>query len=333
MSLTHKQRIENALSLKSSDRIPYSMWMHFPNRDRHPRRLAELSVLYQKKYDLDFIKFMPYGMYSTVDYGTDLDVFNNFFEPPVQHKPIIQDAADLEKIVRPVCGRSGEYAVVLEAQRLLAGMLTERVPVVQTIFSPLTTIAKMCDVKTVLRLIEQAPQAVHRALELITETTVRFARASVEIGADGFFLATQLSSRDMLTPALHDEFVKRYDMAILAAVQGDTWFNIMHLHGANVYIDQVQDYPVQALSWHDRDDGPSMEEVRAYSDKAFVGGLSWGTNWLKKSTAEIMAEVGEVASRFDGCGTIMGPGCVIEPTTPPSFLDTVHTAVLQTTGK
>lgn len=330
MSFTHLQRIENALALKSSDRIPYSMWMHFPNRDRHPRRLAELSLAYQKRYDLDFIKFMPYGMYSTVDYGQNLDLFAGMMEPPVQHKPIIANAADLEKHIKPISGAAGEYAIVLEAQRLLFSMLDERVPFVQTLFSPLTTIAKMCDVKTVQRLIEEAPTALHRALEMITATTKEFAKASAAMGTDGFFYATQLSCADMLSPALHEEFVKKYDLEILNAVKADTWFNVMHLHGANVHIKEVQNYPVQALSWHDRDDGPSMAEVRTYSSKAFVGGLSWGTNWLKKDTGAIAAEVKEVASRFDGAGVIMGPGCVIEPSTPESFLDTVHKAVLAT---
>ena len=52
MKMTHKQRIENALQLKETDKIPYSMWWHVPNKDRHPRRLAELTMQYQRKYDL-----------------------------------------------------------------------------------------------------------------------------------------------------------------------------------------------------------------------------------------------------------------------------------------
>ena len=95
---THKQRIENAIAMKENDRTPYSMWMHFPNRDRSPRRLAELAVGNQKKYDLDFIKFMPYGLYSTVDMGADLDVFEGYLKAPVLHEPVIKTAADWDKI-------------------------------------------------------------------------------------------------------------------------------------------------------------------------------------------------------------------------------------------
>lgn len=92
--MTHKQRIENALQLKETDRILYSLWMYFPNRDRHPRRLAELSLAYQKRFDLDFIKFMPFGMYSTIDYGIDLDVFPGFVNAPVAHRPFVEKVED-----------------------------------------------------------------------------------------------------------------------------------------------------------------------------------------------------------------------------------------------
>ena len=121
MALTHRQRIEAALAFQQADRIPYSMWMHFPNRDRSPRRLAELSLELQRRYDLDFIKFMPFGLYTTVDYGIDLDVFPGFNTPPVAHKPLVEKVEDWDGI-RFMSGTEGEYAIVLEAQRILSTM-------------------------------------------------------------------------------------------------------------------------------------------------------------------------------------------------------------------
>ena len=152
-------------------------------------------------------------------------------------------------------------------------------------------------------------------------------------GADGLFFASQFSTSDLLDMPTHEEFVRKYDMPILDAVKDRTWFNILHLHGANTYIRELQDYPVQAFSWHDRDDGPSMEEVRRFSNKAFVGGLSWGNKWLTKSNAEVRAEVVEVAARNGGRGVILGPGCVIDPSTPEERLELVHKTVLETAKK
>lgn len=322
---THKQRIENALAMKENDRTPYSLWMHFPNRDRSPRRLAELALSNQKKYDLDFIKYMPFGMYTTIDMGVDLDVFDGFLRAPVQHEPLIKDVKDWDRI-RPVDGTRGEYAVVLESQRILMEMMDEHVPFLQTLFSPATTLAKICSPKTLVEHMRIVPEKVHRALEMVMDTTIKFAKASLAIGADGFFYATQLSGRATMEKKEHDEFVKKYDLEILNTVRDLTWFNVLHMHGAQVRIDEMQDYPVQGLSWHDRDDGPSMEEVRRYSTKAFVGGLSWGKNWLTKSEEQVAAEVREMCGKR---GVIIGPGCVIEPHTPEKYLQIVHNTIVE----
>ncbi|MDP7303028.1 MAG: hypothetical protein QGG09_08000 [Pirellulaceae bacterium] len=58
-AMSHRQRIENALAMKETDRLPFGFWWHFPNRDRAPRRLAEFAMGLQRKLDLDFIKFSP----------------------------------------------------------------------------------------------------------------------------------------------------------------------------------------------------------------------------------------------------------------------------------
>lgn len=322
---THKQRIENAIALRENDRTPYSMWMHYPNRDRSPRRLAELAIANQKKYDLDFIKFMPFGMYSAIDFGADVDVFGGFEKPPVLHEPVIKDVKDWDRI-KPVSGVRGEYAIVLEAQRITLENMDEHIPFLQTVFSPATTLAKLCSPATFVAHLREDPVRVHRALEIVTDTTIQFAKASAALGADGIFFATQLSGRQTMEKDEHEAFVKKYDMEILNAVKGDTWFNVLHMHGAQVRIDEMQDYPVQGLSWHDRDDGPSMEEVRKYSTKAFVGGLSWGENWLTKTEEQVAAEVREMCGKP---GVILGPGCVIEPQTPESFLQLVHDTVVE----
>ncbi|WP_213698117.1 uroporphyrinogen decarboxylase family protein [Acetomicrobium sp.] len=331
MKMTHKQRIEKALEFDEIDRVPYSLWMHFPNRDRHPRRLAELSLANQKRYDLDFIKFMPYGMYSTIDFGMDIDVFEGFNVPPVGHAPIISKVEDCDNISY-VPGTRGEYAIVLEAQRILFEMMDECIPFVQTVFSPMTTAAKMCGSPSkLMQFVSEDSFRVHHMLEIITETTMEFAKASVDGGADGLFFATQVSSADYMDIATHRTFVEKYDREILNSVKDRTWFNILHIHGKNIFLQEIQDYPVQALNWHDRDVGPSLNEVRTYSAKTLVGGLSWGSILLDKTNEEIVADIHEAASYNEGKGFILGPGCVIDPTTPEEKLDLIYDAILKTT--
>jgi acyl-CoA thioesterase FadM len=100
-----------------------------------------LSLELQRKLDLDFIKFSPYGLYSVVDWGVILDVRGGK-HPPVQAEYPIQRPEDWRKL-RPLRGTEGEYLIVLEAQRIAWAEMGECVPLIQTVFSPLTTALKL----------------------------------------------------------------------------------------------------------------------------------------------------------------------------------------------
>ncbi len=312
--MSHRQRIENALALKETDRLPLGFWRHFANQDRAPRRLAELSLALQRKLDLDFIKFSPYGLYSVVDWGVVLDVRGGQQTPIEAEYPIKRP--DDWKRLRTFRGDEGEYLVVLEAQRIALCEMTGRVPLAQTVFSPLTSCLKMAGRKTLLDHVREAPQAVHAGLEIVTETTRRFALEAVRRGADGLFFATQTANEGYLSRKEYAEFARQYDLAVLEAVRGRSWFNILHLHGAKVLFDQVLDYPVEALNYHDREAGPSLAEMRAKTTKCLIGGIGENTTLLRGTPQEVDAQVQDAWRQVDRRGLILGPGCVADPKTP-----------------
>jgi uroporphyrinogen decarboxylase len=307
-SLTHRQRIENAIALKETDRLPFGFWWHFPNQDRSPRRLAELSLALQAKLDLDFIKFSPYGLYSVVDWGVVLDVRGGE-ETPVEAEYPIESPEDWKKL-RPLRGVEGEYLVVLESQRIAIEERSRDVPLVQTVFSPLTSCLKMAGRDTLLRHIREAPDAVHAGLEVVTETTRRFAFEAVHRGADGLFFAVQTANQGYLTAVEYTRFTKTYDLAVLEAVQDKSWFNILHLHGQNVMLEPVLDYPVQVLNYHDRESGPSLAEMRGRTGKCLLGGIAENTTLVHGGPADVGAEVRGAWEQMEGRGLILGPGCV-----------------------
>ena len=130
-----------ALAFEETDRLPFGFWRHFPNQDRAPRRLAQLSLEVQRKLDLDFIKFTPYGLYSAVDWGVALDVKGGNV-PPVQADYPIKRPEEWRGLAQ-LRGTEGEYLIALEAQRIALSGMRERIPLVQTVFSPLTTALKL----------------------------------------------------------------------------------------------------------------------------------------------------------------------------------------------
>jgi uroporphyrinogen decarboxylase len=269
----------------------------------------------QKELDLDFIKFMPYGLYSVVDWGLPLKMFEGLLDPPVPAKHVVSRPGDWKRLKR-VKGDEGEYAVVLEAQRLALAELDGSVPLVQTVFSPLTSCAKLAGYETLIKHLQEDPDTVQAVLEMVTETTVEFACKAVELGADGFFFATQMSSRKMLSPVLHQRFVKHYDFQVLEAIKNRTWLNILHVHGSDAMIGECLDYPVQVLNWHDRDDGPPLAEVRKITDKCLLGGVGHLGALLKDSPQEIASQIEDAWRQTEGRKLIIGPGCGANTRTP-----------------
>lgn len=324
--MTHRARIEAALAGEPTDRAPFGFWWHFANQDRSPRRLAELAVDLQKRLDLDFVKFSPYGLYSVVDWGVTLQVFGGHFDPPVQADYPIKSASDWLAL-EPFSGETGEYLVVLEAQRIALDMLEGKVPFTQTVFSPLTSAAKMVGRDQLPIHIRQHPDELHEGLKIITETTRRFVEQVVRLGADGLFFASQAVDPSYITPKEHAEFAKRYDLQVLAATGGETWFDIFHLHGQEISFDQVLDYPVHAFNYHDRDYGPSLAEMRKRTSKCLLGGISPGGAIANGTPEEVAWEVEDAWSQLGGRGLIIAPGEVVDPRSSPANVDRLRTAI------
>ena len=326
--MTHYARIEAALANRPTDRTPLGFWWHWANKDRSPRRLAEMAVRLQQRLDMDFIKFSPYGLYSVVDWGVQLNVRGGSDTPILAESPI-EKPDDWLKI-KPVRSDAGEYLIVLEAQRIAIEMLGGRVPFVQTVFSPLTSASKIAGPGKFLRYMQDSPQQLHTALAAITETTRSFVERVVAGGADGIFFANQWAGVDLLSPELYDEFSKPYDLQMLEPLKGKTWFNIYHLHAHDINFDSVLDYPVEAFNWHDRDYGPSIAEMRKRTDKCLIGGItpSAGGPLVAGSTADVDREVTDAIQQSGGTGFILGPGEVVDPSAKPENVDQVLKSIL-----
>lgn len=106
------------------------------------------------------------------------------------------------------------------------------------------------------------------------------------------------------------EFAARYDLRVLNAVQGRSWFNIFHLHGEQVMFDQVLSYPVQAFNYHDREAGPSLAQMRTRTRKCLIGGIGQNTTLVRGTTNDVNAQVKEAWQQVGRRGLILGPGCV-----------------------
>ena len=330
--MSHRQRIEAALEGAPTDRLPFGFWQHFPNQDRSPSHLAQLTVDMQRAMDLDFLKLGPYGLYSVVDWGTVLDVRGGM-QTPIVAEYGVKEPGDWRKL-KVIDPSEGEYAVVLAAQRMTLAQRDNDAPLVTTVFNPMTSAAKLAGRDTLLEHLREHPADVEAGLDVITETTRRFVRESIRQGADGLFFASQWTDHGVLTPDEYRTYVKPRDLAVLDAQGRNGWFTMLHFH-RNAMWELIADYPVAAFNLPDYgDDAFSIDQLQTMTDKTLItgvpSGLRGGGYMLDGGPAEIGAAV--QAAWKDGArrGVIFAPDGVVNVSAPASNLQALSGAVRAT---
>ena len=336
------ERVKAVIEGKEVDRVPASVWMHVSDKDQDSRSLAETMVDFNLKYDFDFIKMMPFGAYTTPDWGAKLDIFCNKFEEVEIAAPGIVDVEDYYGIdVLPAT--YGTWGRTLQLAQWVGKELAKKgasdTPYIQTIFSPTSTLKKLTNNKAFADMVEH-PEAVHHALEVITETTINFINANIEVGVSGVFFATQCATYDLMTDIGFAEFCKPYDLRVINAFKDKTWFNVLHVHGSNTMFETVCNYPLPVINWHDRQDGPTMAEASKLCDKIFLGGLREGPAIVNgrlvydsimaqdgETPDSIEAHIHEVMDAMDGKRLMIGPGCVADPHSSEENIRAVRNAV------
>ena len=323
--MTKRERVTAALGRKTVDRPPVSFWRHAPAVDHTARGLAGAMLDFQHRWDLDFIKVMSSGVYCVEDWGCRVAYTGapSGAKQCVEHA--VTRAADWARI-RPLDPGAGALGRELEALRLIVNGKSDDVPVLHTIFSPLTIARKLAGDQLAADLV-QSPTAVLQALEIITDTVITYAKAAVEAGADGFFVATQTGSPDVMSRENKSRFGLLYLRRVLESLSGKSDFTLLHIHGKDIYFDEMAALPAHALNWHDRVTPPTLAEAQRHFSGAVIGGLSeWRTLREGPATA-VAAEAEDAMRQTGGVGVMVAPGCGLPLDVPDAHLEAAVRAV------
>ena len=308
--MTKKERIWAAVHGETPDTLPYSFWTHLPGIDLDPEKLAEHTYNFYKTYDVDFIKTMNNGMYAIEDFGCEID-YSEIAKGGVAKvvKTPIHEAGDWLKL-KPCSVEEGSLARELKGLRLLLDKVKgEDVPVIFTIFSPLTIANKLSGNTLLQYLADGHSEEVHSALKVITQTTCDMARAVLDLGADGIFFAAQSSTYDFMTAEEYHQFGVPYDLEVLQAAEKG-WMNTIHAHGVNIMFELLKDYPVQVFNWHAWETLPAVDEASVLTGKCLMGGLK-RTDITQRDRGAIQHQIYECYRMLGGRNQILTPGCVI----------------------
>jgi uroporphyrinogen decarboxylase len=323
--MNKRERIAAVIKNEPVDRPPIALWRHFPGDDLDAEKFARRVVDFQRAFDFDFVKVTPAASYVGEMYGGELRDAGNREGTRTHHRRAVNDWRDWRKI-EPV---DQDHAVIQresKAIRLIRSELGWDVPIMQTIFSPLSCARTMAGDRFVQDLREHPSEVMH-ALGHLGTTMERFAHASIEAGADALFFATQVASRDVLREDESRAFGQSYDLALLGHLGGHVDFTLLHIHGENIFYRDLFQYPVQMVNWHDRKTLPTLKEGKRLFHGAVAGGIDeW--NVLAVGTPEqVRAQVKDAIEQTDGMGLVIAAGCVISTDTPEQNIRAARAAV------
>lgn len=325
--LTHRERIGAALRGEPVDRIPVALWRHFPGDDTRADTFAARVVEFQDQFDFDFVKVTPASGFRGEMYGaTYVDGKNREGTRAYVTLPV-QTLEEWERIVT-LDASNPVFIREFTAIKLIRQRIGADTHIAQTIFSPLSTAHNLAK-ERVWNDLREHPDVLRRALRAITETTIRFALANLRAGADALFFATQSATARVVTREEFRAFGATYDLQVLEAVRAaKPDFILLHIHGLDIYFDELMHYPVEVLNWHDRRTAPSLRQARAQLDaarldKVLAGGVDEYAVLADGSREAVLAQARDAIAQAGERRFILAAGCVTLVDTPPENIRAV----------
>jgi uroporphyrinogen decarboxylase len=310
---THRERIQACLAGEIPDQTPVALWRHFPVDDQSPETLAAAQIAFQRTYDFDLVKVTPASSFCLHDWGAEDEWRGNPEGTRQYTKRVISQPQDWGRL--PLLDSSAPHlADQLACLRRIRAALGPHVPMLQTVFNPLAQAKNLAGGDALLVHLRKYPEAVMQGLQTIAATTRRFIEAARATGIDGIFYAVQHAQASLLNEEECARFNHSLDVQILEAAQG-LWCNMLHIHGLDIYFDQLAKYPLQIVNWHDRQTPPSLAEAQKVFKGVVCGGVSRET-LVYKTPQEVRAEKEDAIRQTGGRRLILSTGCVVPVIAP-----------------
>ncbi|MGA2488998.1 MAG: uroporphyrinogen decarboxylase family protein, partial [Anaerolineales bacterium] len=139
MTLNPRERMQACLKNDPDlDRPPVALWRHFPMDDQNPGKLASATLDFQRHYDFDLVKVTPASSFAIEDWGAE-DVWEGSTEGTRRYtKRVIQKPQDWESLAVLDPLKASHLSGQLSCLRQIRSALGPGVPLLQTVFNPLS---------------------------------------------------------------------------------------------------------------------------------------------------------------------------------------------------
>jgi uroporphyrinogen decarboxylase len=306
-----KQRVDGVLAGREVDYPPLSLWYHFGIQHGEGDQFARTSLNYFYHYDFDFLKVM-----------------NDYFYPSPCELMAIHTAQDLERLQQIDNLEDTSWQEQFKALEIIAAELKDKAYFIDTVFDAWQSIHRNLAAENMHHLMAEAPEALLAALERVNENLIAYSRKALSLGAAGIFL-TIPAGAEILTREEFVTFVKPFAKLLLEAVAPIGPMTTLHVHGKDLFFEEVLDLPAPIFNWWDRGpQGPSLSWVKSRISGCVMGGIDQ-TLVARRSRVFLKNHVREGISLGGGRRFIMANGCSIDSWTYPGAIKTIVDASRQ----
>lgn len=310
--------------------IPISLWKHHPKVDRSPDGLAAEEIAFHKMFNHDLLKISFFGHYPCIDFGCTAEYDGTATGSTTLTSAAIEKASDWEVLEKPDV-MAGAFGDQVRAVELIQKYAHGVVPTMATIFDGPMVTDKICD-KNLNKYMEENPDIIESALDMITDVMIDFARATLEAGADGLFIASQHSTEASVSDENYERFILPQDQKLISKLRGKAKFIVMHLHAREpnevIRFDKIsRTMGLDAINWEDQTSSHSLKEGRKISRKTVFGGIDHNGVFRQGTPDEAKEQVLNAIEEAGYEKLYVAPGCVVTVDTPEENIKAVVDAV------
>lgn len=277
--------------------IPAAFFLHFGPGYQHGPAAVQKHLDFFQATDMDFVKIQ--------------------YELHYPAMPEIQRPQDWGRI--PVYDKAF-FAQPLGVVEGLIQAAGKDALVIVTLYSPFMCAGHFVPELRDRHMLEN-PQAVKVGMEAVTANVLTFVRECIRLGVDGFYASTQGGeSHRFSDPAVFDELVRPYDLAVMDEINQRCPFNILHIcdyHDSYADISRFVSYPGQVVNANLNLEQATLspKQVAQMFSRPFMGGLerkgvlAYGTP--EQIRQEVNGVLAEAPEKF-----ILAADCTVPGETP-----------------
>jgi uroporphyrinogen decarboxylase len=296
--------VDSVLRGDTVEAAPLSLWYHFGVQHGEGTRFARLALDYFRYYDFDFLKVM-----------------NDYFYPMPDGLTSVRTGTELRRLTRFAVEES-PWQEQFRALEIIDKELRGVAYFIDTVFDPWHTLKRSLVGENIDALMDEEPDAVIGALDVITENLIAYCRRSLDIGSAGIFLSIP-ASREFMSREQFLTFVKPFAYRVFEAVSERGRMNVAHVHGEDLFFDDCLDFPVQVFNWWDRGpEGPSLSSVKEKISGSVMGGIDH--NIVSRRTRPFLKEHVREGRTLGGKNRFfLANGCSIDTSVNPKAIEAV----------